>query len=533
MKEPEVITNPQKIDKLIKRIDDSDIKVPAFQRGYVWKQNQVIELMQSIISDYPIGSILLWEASEGDRLRSTRNIAGYQIPEKSESYPVNYVLDGQQRLSSIYGIFSDELTQDKTSARYNPNLDIFEVYYDFQKSDFLPKSDVDVSSPHAVYLRNLLDPIRLFDELEKIEKAHHQAAKELSSKFLNYDLPVVTIKNRSRKDVGLIFERINNTGTKLDTIDLLTAWTWTEDFHLLEASNELSEELESKGFGNIPNKLLLQIISGILIGSTKTGNVLTLSGSQVRDGWSGICESLRRTIDFLSTELRCKHIDFLPFNQQLVVISKFFSMTKQPDGKQLSELKKWFWRTAFSDRYSTGQTTSKMDVDLETMKSIISKGKDPVSKYAYTTTASELIAHQFSKTNPLTRAFLLLMAQNDPKDLVRGTTVDLGIALSAFNRKEYHHVFPNAFLNKLDLKKEQRFSIVNFCFLPSDSNKQISKKSPSDYFFNLVPSSSFKGILQSNLLPLEKSIYKTDDYDAFLEQRAELIVSEIDLVAGG
>lgn len=132
------------------------------------------------------------------------------------------------------------------------------MYYDFQESDFLPKSDVDVSSPHTVYLRNLLDPIRLFDELNKIEKAHHQEAKELSSKFLNYDLPVVTIKNRSRKDVGLIFERINNTGTKLDTIDLLTAWTWTEDFHLLEASNELSEELESKGFGNIPNKRLRQ-----------------------------------------------------------------------------------------------------------------------------------------------------------------------------------------------------------------------------------------------------------------------------------
>lgn len=338
----------------MKRIDDGDIKVPAFQRGYVWKQNQIIELMQSIISDYPIGSVLLWEASEKDKLRSTRNIAGYQIPEKSESYPVNYVLDGQQRLSSIYGVFSDELTQDKASERYNPNLDIFEVYYDFQKSDFLPKSDVDVSSPHTVYLRNLLDPVRLFDELAKIGKAHHQEAKELSSKFLNYDLPVVTIKNRSRKDVGLIFERINNTGTKLDTIDLMTAWTWTEDFHLLEASNELSEELESKGFGNIPNKLLLQIMSGILTDSTKTENILTLSGARVRDGWSDICESLRRTIDFLSTELRCRHIDFLPFNQQLVVISKFFSMTKRPDADQLSELKNWFWRTAFSDRYSTG-----------------------------------------------------------------------------------------------------------------------------------------------------------------------------------
>lgn len=172
-----------------------------------------------------------------------------------------------------------------------------------------------------------------------------------------------------------------------------------------------------------------------------------------------------------------------------------------------------------------------MDADLEAMKSIIAKNKGTIDRYTYTVTASELIVHQFSKTNPLTRAFLLLMARNNPKDLVKGTTVDLGVALSSYNRKEYHHVFPNVFLNKLGMKKEKRFSIVNFCFLPSDSNKQISRKSPSDYFFSLVPSNSFSDILQSNLLPLKKDIYKTDDYDAFLQRRAELVISEIDQVA--
>lgn len=55
---------------------------------------------------------------------------------------------------------------------------------------------------------------------------------DLSSKFLNYDMPIIQISNRTIDEVGVIFERINNTGVKLNTMDLMTAWTWDENFHL-------------------------------------------------------------------------------------------------------------------------------------------------------------------------------------------------------------------------------------------------------------------------------------------------------------
>ncbi|MEY3767629.1 MAG: hypothetical protein RLZZ11_699, partial [Cyanobacteriota bacterium] len=73
MKKPELNPISLKIDKLISRIDDGEIKIPAFQRGYVWKQNQIIELLESLLRQYPIGSILLWEANEKEKLKSTRN----------------------------------------------------------------------------------------------------------------------------------------------------------------------------------------------------------------------------------------------------------------------------------------------------------------------------------------------------------------------------------------------------------------------------------------------------------------------------
>ena len=131
----------------------------------------------------------------------------------------------------------------------------------------------------------------------------------MASQFLNYEIPVVTIENRKREDVGIIFERINNTGTRLSTLDLMTAWTWTEDFHLVDSSNSLLEELEEKGFGNIKHKTLLQVISGVIQDSTKTKEILNLTGEQVRDNWTDVVEAIRKAIDFLSTELHCAHLE--------------------------------------------------------------------------------------------------------------------------------------------------------------------------------------------------------------------------------
>ena len=123
MKPAEITPTAQKIDKIIRRIDEGDIKIPAFQRGYVWKQEQILDLLDSIVSEFPIGSVLLWKTE--DKLNSTRNLAGYKIPERDESYPVNYALDGQQRMASIYGVFSSLIEQEDDPTGYNPNTDIF------------------------------------------------------------------------------------------------------------------------------------------------------------------------------------------------------------------------------------------------------------------------------------------------------------------------------------------------------------------------------------------------------------------------
>ncbi|MHA4875309.1 hypothetical protein, partial [Enterococcus faecium] len=86
----------------------------------------------------------------------------------------------------------------------------------------------------------------------------------------------------------------------------------TDDFHLLESMNELQEELEEKNFGDLTQNILLQAISGFIQNDTTTKAITELTGEHVRNNWDRFCESLRKSIDFLATELKCSHIDFLP-----------------------------------------------------------------------------------------------------------------------------------------------------------------------------------------------------------------------------
>ena len=156
-------------------------------------------------------------------------------------------------------------------------------------SRFIDKNSI-TEPQSSIQLRSLLTVTTLITALKDLDTRYHSDAQELASQFLNYEIPVVTIENRNREDVGIIFERINNTGTKLSALDLMTAWTWTDDFHLLESCNSLLENLEEKGFGNIRHKSLLQIISAVIQSTTISKNIINRSeerrvGKECRSRW--------------------------------------------------------------------------------------------------------------------------------------------------------------------------------------------------------------------------------------------------------
>jgi len=374
-----------KIDKLIARVADGDIKIPAFQRRFVWDQEQVIELLDSIYRDYPIGSLLLWNSDE--KLKATRNICGFDIPDRPSSYPVNYVLDGQQRLSAIYAVFCKDRTR-TTSDDEDPSLDIFDIHFDLDSQIFRAGSDL-VNGNHCFPLQALLELTAFLNALKQIPEKYHDAVKALHSQFSNYEVPVVTVTKRSKAEVGTIFERVNSTGTELSTLDLLIAWTWSEDFLLKEEIAELLDTLEGKRFGKLPDKTILQCLSAIIVKSTTTKSILNLDPEQVHGNFAKLVDSMERAIDFLSTQLHASK-DFLPHVQQLIPLTFFFSKTTNASGEQLTWLKQWFWKTTFSRRYSA-QTDEKMDADISLFEQLVVGNPDGLGKYVYSVTPEQLM----------------------------------------------------------------------------------------------------------------------------------------------
>lgn len=121
-----------RLEELAILVKSGDIKLPRFQRPFVWRRSDMLKLLDSIYKGYPIGSLLLWNSSQ--RLKSERDIAGLKVGEESTLYPTSYLLDGQQRLTTICGA----LYWDGTKLN-----DIWNIHFDLETEEFVHPKNVD------------------------------------------------------------------------------------------------------------------------------------------------------------------------------------------------------------------------------------------------------------------------------------------------------------------------------------------------------------------------------------------------------
>ena len=144
------------IRQIIERISSGDIRIPAFQRGYVWEPEQAAFLLDSIYKGFPIGTVVLWQTDE--RLSVEKNLGAFKLPEPKKDYPVNYVLDGQQRLTSLFSVFQTELSPADDSWT--------DIYFDLdaeetlQESLFVPLEDAEVELARHFPVRTLFDSVQ-------------------------------------------------------------------------------------------------------------------------------------------------------------------------------------------------------------------------------------------------------------------------------------------------------------------------------------------------------------------------------------
>ncbi|AWM40246.1 hypothetical protein GobsT_12990 [Gemmata obscuriglobus] len=520
---------PERISRLITRLEDGDIKIPVFQRQYVWNQRQVIELLESVYRGYPIGSLLFWLTKE--RLSAARDIGGFKLPDTKDQYPQNYVLDGQQRITTIYGVLMWQGDPDDDSV-----FDIcFDLCHATPDKAFIPTPE----SPLPTHLRmNILFDTKKFRNFQLSLLQRHDAddlmgkADVLLETFREYSIPIVTVTEPTVEQVALIFERINSTGTKLTVFDLMIAATWSANFNLRSEFDGCIQDLAIKDYGDVSPVAMLQVLSAHISGSAKRDTILKLRSKTDRElqaNMTEVREAMKRAVDFLTNELHVRSVGFLPYERQLVVMSHVFCKRPRLSVAARDVLRKWFWRTSFAERYRRGGE-GLFDDDLKT---VIDSFEDIalLTGFGNAPSAAAIQKTEFRKGAAIANGYVALLASAHPRNLTNGTAIDTARALSAYNRKEFHHIFPQAFLKNLGISSELTNSLANICMLSAEHNKVISDRRPSDYVAQMEADlgAEFLNVMESNLIP-EAAIpfLKSDDFAGFLKARSEHITRSIE-----
>ena len=223
----------------------------SFQRKFVWKEPQAFKLLDSIANNYPIGSLLMWKTMV--KLATERNIGNFKLPKTDDMTPTDYVLDGQQRITVIY------------SALGAPDEDEgFSPGYDLSEQVFMPMDEAE--SEFVFPLRSLYNTTKVLNfrtglQVHKKADLLQTRLDALIDSFTKYKLPVVTLKDLSVEEVCPIFERINSSGTKLSTYDLMVAATWSQEFDLNGQVDSIAHALKPKNFGTVDRDTVLKCLA--------------------------------------------------------------------------------------------------------------------------------------------------------------------------------------------------------------------------------------------------------------------------------
>lgn len=504
-------TSPR-IASLLSDVAKGNIKIPVFQREFVWSDEQIMSLLDSIYHGYPVGSLLLWSTKE--RLSHERNVGGFRLPETPEDYPVNYVLDGQQRLTTLYGVFNsaNETTSPELATR-------FSVAFLPRTEEFVHASVAD--STDSILLRNVLDTSKLLAELERFEDIERGTIAGLTERFKDYEFPVVTIKDRSNQEVCRVFQRINSSGTSLSTLELLAAWTWSEEFDLRQEIEGLLDRLSDKGYEELGETQVMRCLTAMVADDIDTDALVDLPPERLVAAMSKLKQALSAAIDFLDAEMKIKNVVFLPFPIMIVPLARFFADNLNPNHAQRTALRKWFWNCSFTQRYKAGTNKAVLE-DLTLMRQLAA-GDRPFDGLSATVDRS-LFTKTWRINSTAAKATICLLAQFDPRTFFTGAPVSLDTSLAAYNSREFHHVYPKAFLANDGIPFHEANVIANVCMLSAEDNRKISDRSPAAYFQD-IPDAHKAVTLARALIP-EEFHDGSRSFSDFVPARAELLAQK-------
>lgn len=515
------VLNELRLSDIINDIERGKLKIPRFQRDFIWERTKVLKLLDSIYNEFPIGSFFFWKANK-KYVNFFRNIAELDLPKPEKNESLDFILDGQQRITSLYVTIK---------GKKIGGVNYGSICFDLEEEKFVLGNSKYQIGESSVPLCEILG-INRHEIYDNLSNEHKKIFDKCLRTFENYPLSIIVVKDKELDDAIEIFERINQGGKRLSVFDLVVASTWGEDFDLRKKYVELEKYFHEKGFGWITPEVVLHTIGLCTKGYCRKIYLLQLTRKDISQSWDKVEDSIKLAIDYMSENLGVKIFDFLPYPAMLSLLSYLFYKTskKSLDNKTSGQVNQWFWQAALSERYARSRETT-MENDRRKLFDKILEGNEIKLKYSIAVNKEKLLSIKISTKSAIRNAFFCLLAMRNPRHLNNNNAVVLDFNLcSKYNSKENHHVFPRAYLREAGIRGKNL--MLNFCFIPAELNKEIGDKKPSIYFekFNEI-NPEFSDALEAQLIPSGKFILK-NDYESFLNVRADKVLDAFEKMIG-
>lgn len=551
-------TNPVSLSHLLSAINERELALPDFQRDFVWDARATEELIESISRSFPAGSLLFMPWSQESF--TPRAIQG--APDLDGVTPHQLILDGQQRLSSLYQacygvgdyryfidlnrLFDDDDIEEAVFYRHRNRSGPYRSIEQQAERFVLPLGELFGSGGgfHA-WRDEIFDHLpEQGDERSALRESVRRVYEEFIKPIEDYRFPVVTLdQSTSLEAVCSIFETLNRTGIRLSVFDLLAARFYAAGLDLRREWTATAAEHPIIQDFDIDRYYLLQSIALRVRSSVKRGDVLRLSTEDIEAHWDTVARGYRSALEMLRDECGVRTGKWLPYGYLLVPMAALWSDVIEIAGPASAanreRLKQWFWCSGFSQAYDRA-ANSQAAKDFGELRIWIGGGDPPTTVAEFEFNAARL-REITPKQQSVYKALMALVLRHGAADFHHGHT--LTPASIAAQRVDDHHIFPRAYLNPPGSIPAQPVQLVdcilNRTLIDTDTNQRIGKRSPQDYLAEIqteleaTGAGAFERVLGSHLLPVEGSFPLVDDnFEAFLDWRAARISEQIGDVTG-
>ena len=544
-------TNPRALKDLLAEIHNRTTVLPDFQRDFVWEPNATQELIRSVASNYPAGSIL--RVRDAKRVFAAREFEG--APPLDGAKHTFLVLDGQQRLTSLYQAFYGV-----GEHRYYLDLGKLIEGADFEEAISHVRAStkwVEAHEDFELQAKELLLPLSVLrggaggfgrwgrsvarrlpdDERIVLENSLDFVDEHWIQAIDDYHFPVVTLSDETEPDaLCTIFETLNRTGVKLSVFELLTARFWPRNIKLRALWEQALADYPIIEDFEVDPYYVLQAISlaSRPAPSCRRTDVLNMAASDIATWWDKVVRGLAAGLEILRDDCQVLLPRWLPYQTMLPPLAAVLARTgvlKGPEaGAQREKLERWFWCAALGQVYE-GAPNSKSAKDVTEILPWLAGGELPesVATFRFDPRALRDVT---PRQRAIYRAVMCLILGGGPLDF--HTKAKITAKLRVEEGIDDHHVFPANYLGK-DVPARLRDCVLNRTLIDRTTNQMISDQAPKKYLATIrdTPDFPFEKVLRSHGLPVGTgSPLEENQFEPYLAWRQEHLWREIQRVTG-